>query len=60
MRSAENILLDLAGAIWRLEKYGYIRPTEFADEYEEAKRDHWLWIMHNAIKEAQEMARGEL
>lgn len=56
MRSTEEILHDLAGAFWRLEKYRYIKPADLDDDTAESERDHWLDIARNCVEEARQIA----
>lgn len=56
MRSTEEILHDLAGAFWRLEKYRYIMPADLNDDVAESERDHWLGIARNCVEEARQIA----
>lgn len=56
MRSTEEILHDLAGAFWRLEKYRYIMPADLNDDTAESERDHWLGIARHCVEEARQIA----
>jgi len=56
MRSTDEILHDLAGAFWRLEKYHYIQPADLPDEESESERDHWLGIARGCVDEARQIA----
>jgi hypothetical protein len=57
VRSADEILHDLAGAFWRLEKYRYIQPAALGDEVAESERDHWLGIARGCVDEARQIAK---
>ena len=47
-----ELLETLAGAVWRLEDYGYMR-FECAYEEDEEQMNHWVELMRWAVKEAQ-------
>ena len=55
MSKCWDTLHMLSGAIWRLEKYGYIQ-FECPDE-EEGQMNHWIAVMHKAIDESRDMAK---
>jgi hypothetical protein len=46
-KQMELAAADLAGAVWRLNKYGYIGTF---DDYDEAKCAHWLEIAMRAVE----------
>lgn len=49
----------LAGAIWRLRKYGYLVESEQGMESEEAQQEHWLSILDFYVEKARSIFKPE-
>ena len=58
MYNCKEILHDLAGAVWRLQEYKYMRFQ--CDDEEQGQMEHWISIMNDSIRHARKLANEDI